>query len=29
MISWAVRGPGIVFAERETKSSVWLMKIPE
>jgi serine/threonine protein kinase len=27
--SWAVRGPGIVFARREVKSSVWLMKIPD
>jgi len=27
--SWAVRGPGLVFARKENHSSVWLMKLPE
>lgn len=27
--AWTLRGPGIVFQRGETKSSVWLMKLPQ
>jgi len=27
--TWLIRGPGVVFERQQTKSSSWLLKLPE